>query len=80
MAQASEVIRLSNDYNYTTLVQSDDRPYGPAQKNTVVYTDVLAVGPQGQKTIDAAIVKALRRADDLSKWTAARWRRELGEE
>jgi hypothetical protein len=34
MAQASEVIRLSNDYNYTTLVQSDDRPYGPAQKNT----------------------------------------------
>jgi SNF2 family DNA or RNA helicase len=80
MAQASEVVRLSSGYSYRTLVQSDDRPYGPGQINTVIYLDILATGPEGQKTVDSAIVKALRRKDDVAKWTAVAWRRELDEE
>lgn len=77
MAQASEVIRFSSDFSHTNLIQSDDRPFGPGQKNTLTYIDLIATGIKGEKTIDSTVVKALRRKEDLAKWTSAAWRKEL---
>lgn len=80
MAQASEVIRMSSDYSLRTLVQSDDRPYGPGQTKSVFYTDVLATGPNGEPSIDHLIVKAIREKVEIAQWTASHWRKVLNDE
>jgi len=81
MSAASEVYRLSNDYSLKTLEQSDDRPLGPAQKaDVVLYTDVLATGPDGQRTIDHIVVTALREKRSLARMTVSEWRKELEDE
>jgi hypothetical protein len=81
MSAASEVYRLSNDYNLKTLEQSDDRPLGPGQRaSTVVYTEVLATGPDGQRTIDHTVAAALAEKLSLSRLTTSAWRKVLVEE
>jgi hypothetical protein len=81
MSAATEVYRLSNDYNLKTLEQSDDRPLGPAQQADVVpYTDVVATGPGGERTIDHVIVAALRAKKSIARMTVSEWRKELEEE
>ncbi len=81
MSAASEVFRLSNDYSLKTLEQSDDRPLGPAQKaECVMYTDVLATGPIGQRTIDHVTVTALREKKNLARMTTSEWRKKLEDE
>lgn len=76
---ATEAIYLSNDYSLGVRLQSEDRCHRPGQTSNVLYTDVIAVGPKGQQTIDHLITKALRSKEDLSRMTCARWRRELEE-
>jgi hypothetical protein len=52
----------------------------PGQKYPVSYFDVVATGPQGQKTIDHTIQKALRNKLDIAKWTTGAWVSALLEE
>lgn len=73
LTAAHTVVYLSNDYSLKTRLQSEDRVHRPGQRNVVSYFDVIAVGPKGQKTIDATIVKALRDKNDLASWTTAAW-------
>lgn len=73
LTAAHTVIYLSNDYSLKTRLQSEDRVHRPGQRNVVSYFDVIAVGPNGQKTIDATIVKALRDKHDLASWTTEAW-------
>lgn len=73
LTAAHTVVYLSNDYNLKVRLQSEDRVHRPGQKNIVSYFDVIAVGPKGQRTIDATIVKALRDKSDLASWTTAAW-------
>lgn len=81
MSAATEVFRLSNDYSLRTLEQSGDRPLGQAQKNDFVpCTDVLACGPNMQRTVDHVVVAALREKRDIAKITLAEWKKELSEE
>jgi len=74
------VVYLSNDYNLKTRLQSEDRVHRPGQTSPVSYFDIVAEGPNGQKTIDHTIMKALKAKDDLAKWTASAWLSELKEE
>lgn len=46
-------------------------------KRAAVYTDVLATGPAGQRTVDHTVVKALKTKQQLADWTSRAWRREL---
>jgi SNF2 family DNA or RNA helicase len=80
LVAASECIYLSNDFSWGMRVQSEDRAHRPGQVNKVLYTDVLATGPKGQKTIDYTILSALRAKEEVARWTTSRWRRELEEE
>ena len=70
---AHTVVYLSNDYSLKTRLQSEDRVHRPGQTNTVSYFDVVAVGPQGQKTIDHAVMKSLRKKEDLAMLTTNAW-------
>jgi hypothetical protein len=46
----------------------------------VTYLDVLATGPSGGRTIDAVILRALRKKEEVARWTTDAWRRALLEE
>lgn len=80
LTAASCVVYLSNDYSLKTRMQSEDRVHRPGQTRAVSYFDFMAVGPNGQKTIDADILKALRSKEDLANWTTAAWIRALNVE
>jgi hypothetical protein len=80
LAGAHEVVYASNDYSLFKRSQSEDRPHGPGQTQPVSYHDIIAVGPKGQKTVDHAIVRALRERSDLAAWTCSAWVTILREE
>jgi SNF2 family DNA or RNA helicase len=80
LAGAHTVIYISNDYSLFKRQQSEDRVHRPGQKYPVSYFDVVATGPQGQKTIDHTIQKALRNKLDIAKWTTGAWVSALLEE
>jgi len=80
LSAAHDVVYLSNDYSLKTRLQSEDRVHRPGQVSPVSYFDVVAVGPQGQRTIDHLIIKALRSKNDVATWTTAAWKQALKEE
>jgi SNF2-related domain len=81
MSAATEVFRLSMDFNPQTLEQSNDRPMGNAQKaEMVAFTTILATGPAGQRTMDHITAAALEEKMDLQKATCAYWRKVLEDE
>jgi len=67
------VVNGSMDFSLYKFLQSADRVHRPGQVNAVSYFDVIAVGPDGQKTIDHAVVKALREKHDVAEWTTRMW-------
>lgn len=80
LVAASEAIYLSNDFSLGIRLQSEDRMHRPGQNNPCLYVDVLATGPKGERTVDHAIVKALREKQNLAEWTTAKWRKELSDD
>lgn len=79
LAAAHTVVYMSNDYSLKTRLQSEDRVHRPGQVHAVSYFDVIATGPDGQKTVDHSIIKALRNKEDVANWTTQAWRKALME-
>jgi len=77
---ADAVCYYSQNYSLMNRLQSEDRCHRPGQKNNVVYLDILATGPTGQKTVDHVIYKALKAKEELASWTVSAWKRALEEE
>ena len=77
LTAASTAVYLSNDFSYTTRIQSEDRCHRIGQHHPVTYVDVVAVGPKGQRTVDAYILDALRAKKDIATLTCAAWRKVL---
>lgn len=80
MAASHTCVTLSSGYSPGRSAQTLDRVYGPGQKHPIAYYDVIATGPDGQRTIDHAIVAARRQGQDVAQWTAAAWVKVLTEE
>jgi SNF2 family DNA or RNA helicase len=80
LTQAAVAVYLSNDFSYTTRVQSEDRCHRIGQSKSVTYLDILATGPSGQRTVDHHILECLRKKKDIATLTCAAWRRVLEEE
>lgn len=80
LTAAHTVVYMSNDYNHKTRIQSEDRVHRPGQVHHVSYFDIVAEGPQGQRTIDHIIFQALQNKEDLAKRTASAWIRDLQKE
>jgi len=77
---ASMAIYMSNDCSLKNRVQSWGRIERPGQMERMQLVDVVAVGPKGQKTIDHVVLSAIRRKDDMARWSVDEWRRKLLEE
>lgn len=73
-AAANIAIYMSNGPALIERTQSIGRIERPGATQPMVIVDVLATGPKGQKTIDHAILKALRSKDDMARWTVQQWR------
>jgi hypothetical protein len=80
LSGASTTVFISNEYSLMVRDQASARVLGPNQKRPCAYFDLVATGPAGQKTVDHAVLKALRGKADLAGWGAARWAAELREE
>jgi hypothetical protein len=74
------MINMSSDYSPWKSSQAAARIDRPGQVHTTSYFDVVATGPQGQKTIDHIIVKARRGKEEIANWTCAAWIKALTEE
>lgn len=74
LAGANVAIYLTNSFSLKDRLQSEGRVDRPGQTRPVLYVDVLATGPAGQKTLDHHVVAALRKKRDLSDLTADGWR------
>lgn len=77
---ADTVVYMSNDFSPQNRLQSEDRVHRPGQTQHVLYLDILATGPTGQKTIDHHIRKVLKNKFDIATWTCAGWKKILEEE
>jgi SNF2 family DNA or RNA helicase len=77
LTAASTAVYLSNDFSFTTRVQSEDRCHRIGQTKNVTYVDVLAVSPSGAKTIDHHILDCLRAKKSVAELTCSAWRRIL---
>lgn len=77
LTNAKCAVYLSNDFSATARAQSEDRCHRIGQKWPVTYLDVLATGPDGEKTIDHYIAQRLRDKKDLAELTCSEWRHAL---
>ena len=68
------IIFAANDFSLKNRQQAEARIQGPNQTSRVTYTDILATGPNGERTIDHTILAALSAKEDVATWTAERWR------
>jgi hypothetical protein len=73
-AAANIAVYLSNGPALIERTQSIGRIERPGATQPMLIVDVIATGPKGQKTIDHAILKALRSKDDMARWTVQQWR------
>jgi hypothetical protein len=73
LAAASVCVFLANDYSLKTRLQAEGRVDRTGQQAQVRFVDVLASGPDGQKTIDHLIVSALRKKEDVVLTNLAAW-------
>lgn len=80
MTAADCMFRLSSDYSHFKRAQSEDRIHRPGQVKRTSYFDLVATGPQGQRTVDHTILAALLKKDDLATMTTSAWIHELTQE
>ena len=77
LTRAGTAVYLSNDFSYSTRIQSEDRCHRISQTRNVLYLDVLATGPNGEKTIDHHIVDALCAKKNVATLTCNEWKKAL---
>jgi len=80
LTAAHIAIYISHGTKLGDRLQSMARIHRPGQTHPVSYTDFVATGPDGQKTVNHAVLAALRRKDDVASWTAGAWVHALTEE
>jgi hypothetical protein len=80
LAAAHDVVYLSNDWSARIRSQSEERVHRPGQTFPVSYFNFLATGPTGQKTVDHAILLALKRKFEDAVLTMEFWKTTLQDE
>lgn len=72
LAAANVVVYYSNSYSLKQRLQSEARPFGPAQKDPVLIIDIVSPG-----TVDEKVVEALKNKADIASLLQSRGWREL---
>lgn len=70
----------SNDHSHIARTQAEDRIHRPGQDRPCHYFDLVATGPDGQRTVDHAIVRTLRKKKSIAEWGVAEWLAAIREE
>jgi hypothetical protein len=71
---ASLCIFMANDFSLKTRLQAEGRVDRPGQQGRARFVDVIATGPDLQRTVDYAIVRSLLSKQSVSDMTLAQWR------
>lgn len=74
---ASLMIYVSNTWSLRERDQSEGRIDRPGQTLPCRFYDVVAVGPNGQRTVDHAMIDALRSQTNAANWTPDEWKSKL---
>jgi hypothetical protein len=74
------VVNMSIDYSHSKAQQSAARVDRPGQTHPVSYIDIVATGPQGQKTIDHVVARMVRAKHDVIEATTSAWIQAIREE
>ncbi len=70
----------SNGHSAIDRWQSEDRTHRRGQKHQVLYADFVAVGPDGQRTVEYYVIQDLKNHTEAAEITAREWIRRLKEE
>jgi hypothetical protein len=70
---ADLMVHVTHEHSLIRLTQAEGRVVRPGQQSRVRTVDIIAVGPQGQKTFDHAVLAALRRKEEITTWTRDQW-------
>jgi hypothetical protein len=73
LSAADTMVHVSNEYSLVARRQSKARILGPNQHRPCSYFDVVAEGPDGQRTVDHQVLAALREKRDLGAVTTREW-------
>lgn len=76
LASAPLCIFLGHEYAHRLRVQAENRVQGWKQ-GVVTYLDILATGPNGERTIDHTILASQRQGEETAAWTRDQWRAAL---
>jgi hypothetical protein len=77
LSAANVAIYATNTFSLKDRDQSEGRIDRPGQTRRPRYVDVIATGPDGQRTVDHSAIVALRKRYDVATWTKAMWKRAL---
>lgn len=77
LVAAHVAVTYSSGYSLRYRSQTRKRIDRPPQDRACMYMDILATGPDGQRTVDHVVRKALQKKDDLARWTSDYWRAAL---
>ena len=77
LSGADHAIYATNTFSLKDRDQSEGRIDRPGQTRRPRYVDVIACGPDGQRTVDHSVIDALRKRHDVATWTSAMWTRAL---
>jgi hypothetical protein len=80
LTAAHTVLYMANSWRLLHRLQSEDRVHRPGQHHAVSYFDLLAIGPNGQKTIDHAVFAALAAKHTMGERLTAPWIQALQED
>lgn len=71
---ASHTLYASNEWPLRYRLQTEDRVHRPPQPSPCDYTDMMACGPDGQRTAEHHVRAGLLKKEDIATWTCERWR------
>lgn len=72
-------IFASNDYSQMVRTQAEGRLDRPGQTKPISTVDLVLTGPDGQQTVDHAVLRALRDKQSTNLWRAKDWLEALSE-
>ncbi len=73
LSGADHAIYATNTFSLKDRDQSEGRIDRPGQTRRPRYVDIVATGPDGQRTVDHRVIDVLRNRRDVATWTKAMW-------
>jgi SNF2 family DNA or RNA helicase len=77
LAQAAVTYFATNDYSSRIRNQAEGRTNRPGQTRRPRFVDLVATGPNGERTVDHLVLAALRKQEKIETWTADIWKAKL---